>query len=141
MGLIRVDHDRGLALFRFSGRMTVPQFRDTFVGYVTGPGFSRDHLMLSDLRAVDELVADFSSMFQAVQGLGRVLRQFDGKAHAVLMVESEVNFGIARMLQQVVGVFSAVRIDVARGPAEAGEYCGRSGEEMASILSAGLAAD
>ena len=138
MYVMTIRPEKGLVHFRFRDRLTVAEFRRAFLDFAEGPGFDPTYLMLTDTRDVTELVADFQSIFNAVQGLSRVFARFDREAKCVLLVTGDTHFGMARMLEQIVEVFSPIRIKAVQTLAEASAQSGLSLAELAEVLSDGV---
>jgi hypothetical protein len=139
MYVMTIRTDQRLVHFRFRDQLTVSEFRRAFLDFVESPQFDPAFLMLTDTREVDELIADFKSMFNAVQGLSRAFARFDREAKCVLLVKGDMHFGMARMLEQIVEVFSPIRIRAVQSVAEASAFSELSLEALAEVLSGGAA--
>jgi hypothetical protein len=119
MYALTIRPDRGVAVFRFHGVLTADGGRRAFQDYVTRADFSPDRPFLWDLRDVDELDVDFGRMFAAVQGMTAALRRFERDTPAVILVKDEMQYGMARMLEQIVDSASRIRISVVGSADEA----------------------
>jgi hypothetical protein len=129
--------DRKLVHFRYRGTLTVTEFRRSFLDFVDSPQFDPTWLMLSDLREVSEIEADFASIFAAVQSMPRVFAKFQNEVLCVLLASKDVHFGLSRIMAQVVEIYSPIKIWSVRSEAEACALSGLDPAVLAQILSEG----
>jgi hypothetical protein len=139
MYIMTIRTDRQLVHFRFRDNLTIPGFRRAFLDFVESPEFDPQYLILIDIREVTEITADFKGIFNAVQGLSQIFTKFERGALCVLLVNGDLHFGMARMLQQIVEVFSKIRIQPVRDLAEASVHSGLAPDDLADILAQGRA--
>ncbi|EEW24260.1 beta-N-acetylhexosaminidase family protein [Rhodobacter ferrooxidans] len=111
--------EKRLALFQFVGEMNVANCRQSFVEYVKHELFRSEYVMLVDTRGVTVAQATFSEIFAAVQSVSSLLRKFDTEALSVVLVRDDVQFGLARVLEQVLDFSSRIRMRVVYTEAEA----------------------
>ena len=130
--------DRALVHFRFRGPLTVAVFRRAFLDFVESPQFDPTWLMLSDIREVTEIEADFASIFEAVQGMSRVFALFREEVLCILLAAKDVHFGLSRMLAQIVEIYSPIKIWSVRSEAEACALSGLDLQVLAQVLSEAL---
>lgn len=110
-----IDKSRGLAFFHFSGEMTAAEGKRVFIEYVNHPDFDPTATMITDARAVTGVSATFTEILSNVRGMPALLRLFEKGALSVILVSSEVPFGMARMLQAVLEMFSEIKLEVVLG--------------------------
>ena len=106
-------------VLRFEGRFDVPIGKQAFLDIVRHPSFTPASRIFWDVRAVDDAIVEFGPLFGAVQSVIAALLQFTAESRAVILVEDDTHFGMARMLEQIVDAVSPLRVRVARTLAEA----------------------
>jgi hypothetical protein len=103
----------------FSGRLTASEGRAAFVDYTDHELFCPTYFMLSDARGVSGIDAFFPDVFAKIISLGLRLRSFKSPVLSIVLVRTEVQFGYARMLEQVREATSLIRLRVVTEEAEA----------------------
>lgn len=116
---IRIHPDRRIAVSRFSGHLNVRIGQQAFLDYVQMPGFDPHFTMLTDARCVVEVEATFREIVHGVVHAMRKLRLFDQPVSSVILVGSEKQYVVARLLDQVLERASKIRIHIAREEGEA----------------------
>lgn len=129
----KVHADLGLALCRFDGQLTASVGRRAFIDHVENSSFDPSHRLLWDIRAA-EVIADFSSIFGAVQTLAAVFQRLPQDCQAVFLVETGMQYGMARMLEQILDFASPIRARVVTSPAEAARALNLSEPVMTALL-------
>ncbi len=112
MHSMTIHSGRRIATFRFEGRFSVADGRKMFLDYVARPDFDPEAIMISDCRGTTEIAADFMSILAGVEGLTLALRRLGPQAHAILLVKGELQFGMGRMVEQVVGLVCRLKVTV-----------------------------
>lgn len=123
---ISIRADRDLAIFTFSGKVCTSQAKQAFLDYVAMDGFDPRYVMLSDAREVTQIDAQFFEIYANIQGLSKPLKKFERGALSVVLVSDDLVFGMTRMLEQVLELFSGIKMRVTRSEANALELCGLS---------------
>lgn len=124
-----------MVLFRFADRLTAVIGRDAFREYVLGPEFDPGHSIFWDVRE-SEVVADFAGIFGAVQSLSVLFARYPGEVPGILLVRGAMQYGMARMLQQIADFASPVRFHVVETEAEAERILGLDPGELDAVLQA-----
>jgi hypothetical protein len=137
MYVMTIRADCRLVHFRMRDSLTVAQFRRAFLDFVESPDFHPHYLILTDAREVTELHADFKGIFNAVQGLAQVFAKFESAVPCIIIVKGDLHFGMARMLQQILEVFSNIRVHPVKEIAEASMISGLDLQELAEVLAQG----
>lgn len=128
---IRADH--GIAYFRFRARLSPDLGRQAFADYVEMPDFKPTHRLFWDLRDVTEIDADFTRIFASVQSLSGAFRRFETEAPGVVLVKDAMQYGLARMMEQVVDALSLIRIRVTDRADEAAALLGLRPDELEAL--------
>ena len=123
---ISIDADKRLAVFTFSGQVSTSQAKQAFLDYVAMDGFDPSYVMFSDARRVTHIDAHFFDIFSNVQGLSAPLKRFERGALSVVLVSDQMVFGMSRMLEQILGLFSGIKMRVTDCEAHALELCGQA---------------
>ncbi|MFW2545169.1 hypothetical protein ACN2XU_21280 [Primorskyibacter sp. 2E107] len=66
------------------------------------PGYAPDFNIVTDLRDVRSFEADYQQLTQLAPNLAHVHKQMPASVNHVILTERDVQFGVARMYQQVV---------------------------------------
>jgi hypothetical protein len=106
----RIQADRNLATFLFTGKLTVAEGADLFLAYVRDPAFDPRHTMLCDARGVTEIEASFLSIFTRVARLAPQLAAFRQPVLSVVLVGNETVFGYVRMLEQILDMTTVIKM-------------------------------
>lgn len=130
---LKVHRERRLAVFMFCGTMTASTGRRAFVDYVASADFDPAHVIFWDIRRA-EVVTDFTGIFGAVQSLSPAFARFPQEVAAVMLVRGALQFGMARMLQQIVEFAAPIRIEIVETEAEACARLGVAPEDLAGLL-------
>ncbi|SMX35955.1 hypothetical protein [Maliponia aquimaris] len=117
---------RGLAYFRMVGDVALQECIDTFVSYVDHPLFDPAFVMLTDTRDLVHVDADFRRILWAVERTRKLFDRFPKGTLCVIHAPRDVNFGLARILQQVAEPFSPFRIAIERDEAAALALAGQA---------------
>lgn len=125
--------ERNLFVLRFHGLLTAGDGKRGFLDIVGHPGFHPDVWILTDTRAVTEARIGFTDMFTTALSVLSEIRRFSPKARAVILVGNETQFGLARMLEQVIDSLASLLIWTAATPAEAAEALGITEPELESL--------
>jgi 2-hydroxy-3-keto-5-methylthiopentenyl-1-phosphate phosphatase len=134
MGLVSVHPDLKLGILLLKGHVTVPEVKQGYLDLIRHPQLSPDMKMFADARGVTEVTADFLSMLSATYSVKRDLDRLSRESRCVMLVASEMNFGIARMFQQVVGSVSWVNIHIVSELAVAETRLGLAPGVLAPLL-------
>ena len=137
---VKIHPEFRLVHFRFCGPLSVSLFRRAFLDFVESPQFDPTFLMLTDVRDVSEIDADFVSIFSAVQGMSRVFSLFGEDVLCVLLARKDLHFGMSRMLAQILELYSPIRIWSVRSQDEACESSGLDPAVLDGILAEGMPA-
>jgi hypothetical protein len=124
MHSMKTHAGRRIATFRFAGRFSVADGRRMFLDYVGRPDFDPAAIMISDCRGTTEIEADFMSILAGVEGVAGALRRLGPEAMSIVLVRDELQFGMGRMLEQVVGLVCGLRMVVTADPEEAARLAG-----------------
>jgi hypothetical protein len=116
---LKIIPEKRLALFTFSGLLTASEGRAAFVEYTDHKLFCPTYSMLSDARGVSGIDASFPDVFAKTVSLGSRLRIFTRPVLSIVLVRTEVQFGYARMLEQVLDAASLIHLHVVTDEAEA----------------------
>lgn len=130
---IQIRPDLNIAFFKFEGRVTTREATQSFLDYVARPDFSPQLIMLSDAREVTHVDSQFLEIFSHIQGLSTPLKQFENGTTSVVLVSNELVYGMIRMLEQVLDIFSAITIKVTKEEAKALRLCGRHETRLSEI--------
>ncbi|WP_306043547.1 hypothetical protein [Mameliella sp. MMSF_3510] len=120
-----IHPNRGLAHFRMSGTIDVPQTLGSFSDYVQNPQFDPSFVMLTDAQEVGVVDADFLGIVGGVQRAMTFLRSFPNEAFSIIYAPRDLTFGMARIMQQVVEPVSKLRFHILR---DEGEALARAGQ-------------
>jgi hypothetical protein len=131
---LKILPEKGLAVFTFSGLLTVGEARESFVEYTDHELFCPTYTMLSDARGVTDIEASFLEVFTKLMSLGSRLRKFNSQVLSVVLVGTEVQFGYARMLDQLLDATSVIRLFVVTEEAEALRLAGLTEVSFAQLL-------
>lgn len=126
--------DHNLFVLRFHGLMTVDDGTRAFREMVRHPSFHSAAWVMADTRGVTEAQVDFAGTFASVQGLLGDMAKFGGGSRAVLLVQGETHFGLARMLEQIMAALANLKIRVVATPAEAALHLDLSVERLEALL-------
>lgn len=126
-------------VLRFEGQIDAASGKDAFLRTVSHPSFSAASGMFWDLRGVSEAKVEFADLFAAVQSVVPKLARLTPETRAVILVENDTLFGLARMLEQVVDAMSPLRIRVAQTEDEAGRQLDLPPGRLGAMLAEGLA--
>lgn len=137
---VKIHPEFRLVHFRFCGPLSVSLFRRAFLDFVESPQFDPTFLMLTDVRDVSEIDADFVSIFSAVQGMSRVFSLFREDVLCVLLAKKDLHFGMSRMLAQILELYSPIRIWSVRSQDEACKSSGLDPAVLDGILAEGMPA-
>lgn len=97
-----------------SGDISVPECVDVFDAYVNHPLFDPGYIFLTETRTLKRVDANFRSMMMAIQRSMPLIRRFPGRTLAVIHAPQDQNFGMSRMLQQLVEPVSRFRLMIQR---------------------------
>lgn len=114
-----ISRPRGIAFFRMNGSLTVRECTEIFVDYNNHRDFDPGLTFLTDSTGLVRIDADFAQIIQAVHRSMYLLRRFRTETRAIIFAPQDRNFGIARMLQQVVEPVSRFRFEITRDEDEA----------------------
>lgn len=127
-----------LSVFRMEGTITVAEGKRCFVSYTDHPDFDASYTMVTDARAVTEVEASFQEiLFGASSILQQILRVDPGTA-AIVIVQKESVFAMARMLEQVVSFLSRIQMRVVTSLADASTLMGEGGFDLGEVLAGRL---
>lgn len=121
-----VHPERRLAYFRMTGDVALQECIDTFVGYVDHPQFDPACVMLTDTRNLVHVEADFRRILWAVDRTRKLFHRFPKGTLCVIHAPRDVNFGLARILQQVLEPFSPFRFEIERDQSTALALAGQA---------------
>ena len=126
----------GIFVLIFQDRITVSDGRRAFLDVINHPGFDPMVPILADLRGVTDLAVDFPGMFMAVQAVLKHIRRFSAQSKTVLLTGNDMQYGTARMLQQVVEAVSQLRFTVVDSTDEAAAKLGLSVADLETLTRA-----
>ena len=115
-----------LAHFRLTGVLHTHESEDALRLYTRTPGFDPAFTLLTDARGLDGVESSFAEILGAAWRLRPVLRLFDRPVTSVILVGSDVGFGMARVMQQVIEPVSRFDFVITRDPVEAMRGAGLS---------------
>jgi hypothetical protein len=116
---LKIIPEKKLAFFAFAGHLTASEGRAAFIEYTDHELFCPTYPMLSDARGVSGIDASFPDVFAKMVSLGSRLRTFKSPVLSIVLVRTEVQFGYARMLEQVLAAMSLIQLHVVTEEAEA----------------------
>lgn len=122
-----------VALFRMSGSFGAEEGARAFSDYVTRVGFDPKAAMLSDARAITDIPANYRQVATRIVRLGPALACIAPGTRAVLLVATDTQFGMARMLSQAVGAAAPIQFHVTRSEAEALALAGCPDRSIADL--------
>lgn len=111
---LSVHPERKLAFFRMLGHVPLQDCIDIFVDYVNHPLFDPAHVMLTDTRHLQGVDADFRRILWALERTRPLFGRFPKGTLSVIHAPRDVNFGLARILQQVAEPFTPFRFEIER---------------------------
>lgn len=121
---ISINEARRVAIFEFSGEMSAKDGKQVFLEYISRPDFDPSFTMITDARQVTAIPSGFLEILSLVRGLRPMLKQFDRGALSIVLVNNDVSYGMARVLEQVLDMFSRIRLRVVETEAEAMDLAG-----------------
>ncbi len=121
-------------ILRFEGRFDVPTGKAAFLAIVRHPSFTPASGIFWDVRAVTEAIVEFGPLFAAVQSVLAALLRFNAESRAVILVEDDTHFGMARMLEQIVDAVSPLHVRVARTLSEAERHLALPEGRLSDLL-------
>lgn len=130
----RIQSDRNLATFQFTGKLTVPDAADVFLAYVRDPGFDPLFSMICDAREVTEIEASFLSIFTRVARLAPQLAAFREPVVSAVLVNSQTVFGYVRMLEQILDMTTVIKMRPAWTEEEAMTLVGHKDEPFEALF-------
>lgn len=118
------------------GLVSVKEAKQCFLDYVAHPDFDPTYVMLTDARGVDEIDASYRDILLNVMGLIKPLRHFKDKALSVILVENDMAYGMAHMLQQVLDSVSPIRVQTVEDEVSALALIDRPEKDFTTFLAA-----
>lgn len=130
---IDVFPEHEIALFHMCGHVTVKEAKQCFLEYVAHPEFHPNYVMLTDARGVTEIDGTYRDILFGVMGLVAPLRRFKKQALSVVLVDSDLAFGMGHILQQVLDSVSPIRMRLTEDEATALALMGRTEETFDAL--------
>ena len=119
-----------------AGDASVQECVDTFAAYVHHPQFHTGLVLLTETRDLIRVETGFRGVVSAVQRSMPLLRRFPKGSRSVIHAPGDLNFGLARMLQQVVAPISPLSVEIHRDAAAALACAGQPETSFADLESA-----
>lgn len=124
---------RRLSYFRMTGILFTRDSEQAFLDYVNHPLFDPRYTFLTNSAPLTGVEATFLEIVAAVFRLRKVFDLFDTPVLSVLYCETDVAYGMARVLQQVAEPTTQFEFFVTCDPAEALAKAGQPETGLAQI--------
>ncbi|MGP6085993.1 hypothetical protein [Antarctobacter jejuensis] len=111
--------ERGIVFFRMVGTVDTTNSVDAFLAYTDHPDFDPSFVFLTDTTHLSHMKSDFVRIVGAVQRTMRLFSRFKKGSLCIIHAPGDVNFGMARILQQVLEPVSSFQVKVTRSDKDA----------------------
>ncbi|KPP83735.1 MAG: hypothetical protein HLUCCA08_08010 [Rhodobacteraceae bacterium HLUCCA08] len=129
----RIDTASACVLCRFFGAVSTTEFTRAFTNYTEHPGFRPDAAILTDGRQAGALPISYREVAAQVARTMPALSRLSPEARIILLAERDDQFGMARMLQQVLHAVTSVAVIVTRSEPDALTRAGCPDPDIAAL--------
>ncbi|MBS0124412.1 hypothetical protein [Thetidibacter halocola] len=125
--------DRRLVHFRLCGVLHTIESERALIRYTQDPAFDPTYTFLTDARGLTEINSGFLEIIGAAHRLRHVLALFDRPVNSVLICPSDLSFGMARIMQQVIEPLTHFTFHIARTETQALKAAGIHDTTLADL--------
>jgi hypothetical protein len=110
---VKVFPEKRIAYFRFWDEISTATGKEAFLQYTSDENFDPTFLMVTDARDVTKIHANFQGILFGTESLRRLLAKFEPGTISAILVRDTLQFGFARILEQVLALLSPIEVRIA----------------------------